>query len=148
MVQNVGTGVREDQNPFHHISPIAILYPTNSDHYLIWAYDKLLVWKLQQVIAYLLMAAAAASSDVAYISKNGLDYIGWMEHCSYYSRFCSQAGISLVLTYFSMLIFAIQSMLSAHQLFTSMALNTWAPLIESVDIIRWKHQCFHNSSKL
>ncbi|KAH9555364.1 hypothetical protein CY35_08G110700 [Sphagnum magellanicum] len=73
---------------------------------------------VDQAVAYVLLAAAAASTEVAYVAKHGINYIGWNEQCSNYHRFCMRVGISLVLTYMATLMFAILTLMSAHRLFS------------------------------
>ncbi|KAH9562762.1 hypothetical protein CY35_05G088400 [Sphagnum magellanicum] len=71
-----------------------------------------------QAVAYVLLAAAASSTEVAYVAEHGINYIGWNEQCSNYHSFCTRVGISLILTYMATLVFATLAIISAHRLFS------------------------------
>eukprot|EP00249_Psilotum_nudum_P028850 c38814_g1_i1 orf=233-847(-) len=70
-----------------------------------------------QAVTYVLLAAAAASSEVAFIAKRGEDKVSWNEVCSVFGHFCNVVAGSLVTTFLSVLLFATLSAMSAHNLF-------------------------------
>lgn len=75
------------------------------------------VFVFDQGLAYVLLAAASASSDVAYLADKGNDKTTWPKICSTFPHFCKLLRASIVIAFFSVLLLAIISILSARQLF-------------------------------
>nr|P0DI25.1 RecName: Full=CASP-like protein 2U3; Short=PaCASPL2U3 [Pteridium aquilinum subsp. aquilinum] len=76
-----------------------------------------LLFFMDQALAYLLLAAAAASTEVAYIAKRGEKKLVWGEVCSNFEHFCNLVGVSLVLTFLSVLVLVTLAILSGKRLF-------------------------------
>lgn len=72
---------------------------------------------MDQAVTYTLLAAAAASTEFSYIAKRGAIKVNWTEVCSQFNRFCNIVGVSLVLTFLSVLVMGFVSILSARRLF-------------------------------
>ena len=68
-------------------------------------------------MAYLLIASAAASTEVAYVAKQGEDKVMWAEVCSNYERFCRLVGVSIVLSFIAILTMATLVTLSGRRFF-------------------------------
>nr|P0DI20.1 RecName: Full=CASP-like protein 2U2; Short=OlCASPL2U2 [Osmunda lancea] len=73
---------------------------------------------LDQGLAYVLLAAAAASTEVLYLAENGDLKTSWAEICSQFGHFCHMARASIVVSFLSMLAMAVLSVMSAQQLFS------------------------------
>nr|P0DI21.1 RecName: Full=CASP-like protein 2U1; Short=OlCASPL2U1 [Osmunda lancea] len=76
-----------------------------------------IIFLLDQGLAYVLLAAAAASTEVAYVAKRGNNKVGWSEVCSTFGHFCNLVGVSIVITFISVLAMATLSVMSARRLF-------------------------------
>ena len=70
-----------------------------------------------QALAYLLMSAASAATEVFYLTKYGSDKSGWDEKCSSFGKFCNLLMICIALSLFSVILLATISILSAKDLF-------------------------------
>ena len=70
-----------------------------------------------QTIAYLMMAAASAATEVWYLSENGSSKSGWDEKCSTFGRFCMILKLSTLLAFVALLFQASVSVMSARRLF-------------------------------
>ncbi|KAH7301008.1 hypothetical protein KP509_23G007600 [Ceratopteris richardii] len=81
-----------------------------------------LLFILDQAMAFLLLAAAACSTEASYIAKRGEVKVGWSEVCTSIERFCNVVGISLVLTFMSVLVFIALGVISSKRLFGHSAL--------------------------
>ncbi|KAH7425475.1 hypothetical protein KP509_11G056300 [Ceratopteris richardii] len=76
-----------------------------------------LLFLFDQALAYLLLAAAACSTEASYIAKRGESHVGWNEVCSSFKHFCDLVAVSLVLTFLSMLAFGGLAIMSSKRLF-------------------------------
>ncbi|MCO5583533.1 hypothetical protein L7F22_065440 [Adiantum nelumboides] len=76
-----------------------------------------LLFFMDQALAYLLLAAAAASTEASYIAKRGESKVGWGEVCSNINHFCNLVGVSLVLTFLAVLALISLAILSGKRLF-------------------------------
>ena len=70
-----------------------------------------------QALAYLLMSAASAATEVLYLTKYGSDKSGWDQKCSSFGKFCNLLLISIALSLFSVVLLATISILSAKDVF-------------------------------
>ncbi|KAJ7536687.1 hypothetical protein O6H91_12G077700 [Diphasiastrum complanatum] len=72
---------------------------------------------LDQALAYLLLSALGASSEVAYLAKKGNTNVGWNELCSMFGHYCNLVGASVIAGSLAFLQLVIISGLSAYHLF-------------------------------
>lgn len=79
------------------------------------------VFILDQGLAYVLLSAASAAVEVAYLAENGDETTGWDAQCSTYWHFCHLLKASIVVSFLSVILLAIISVLSAKQLFKQYA---------------------------
>ncbi|XP_024522667.1 CASP-like protein SELMODRAFT_431320 [Selaginella moellendorffii] len=75
-----------------------------------------MVFLADQLLAYAMLSAAAASAEVAYLAKNGQVSSGWFAVCNAFSGFCNKVGVALVLSFFSVIPLAINAFISAYHL--------------------------------
>eukprot|EP00249_Psilotum_nudum_P032108 c47272_g1_i1 orf=465-1073(+) len=72
---------------------------------------------LDQGITYILLAAAAAATEVGYIAEHGESQAMWSEVCSIFGHFCNVVAGSTAVTFVALLALATLSVMSAHKLF-------------------------------
>ncbi|KAH7301011.1 hypothetical protein KP509_23G007900 [Ceratopteris richardii] len=84
-----------------------------------------LLFFMDQALAFLLLGAAASSTEASYIAKRGESKTQWSEVCSTIEHFCTRVGVSLFLTFTAVLVFIALGIMSAKRLFGSSA--TCAP---------------------
>lgn len=70
-----------------------------------------------QVMAYMTVAAVAASAQSAVISKLGLPELQWMKVCDMYGKFCNQVGEGVASAVIVSLSTVALSCISAFSLF-------------------------------
>ncbi|GJN27938.1 hypothetical protein PR202_gb16006 [Eleusine coracana subsp. coracana] len=78
-----------------------------------------IVFLLDQVFTYLILAAGAASAELLYLAYNGDKEVTWSEACGVFGSFCHQARTSVVITFASVVCFVLLSLLSSYRLFSS-----------------------------
>uniref|UniRef100_A0A0C9SA06 CASP-like protein n=1 Tax=Wollemia nobilis TaxID=56998 RepID=A0A0C9SA06_9CONI len=82
--------------------------------------NKPLAWLFfgfDQTMAYLILGAAAAATESAYLAKRGQSEFQWIKVCDFYGKFCSQIGEGLVSAFFVSLCMITVSGMSAYNLF-------------------------------
>ncbi|EFJ09182.1 hypothetical protein SELMODRAFT_272089 [Selaginella moellendorffii] len=77
------------------------------------------IFVFDQLITYVLLAAAAASTEVAYMGAHAPPEASWLKVCSLFGRFCHQLGASLVTSLISTVLFAFSAAISAYYLFSN-----------------------------
>ncbi|KAL1537242.1 CASP-like protein 2B1 [Salvia divinorum] len=83
-------------------------------------FNKPLAWAIfsgDQVLAYLSMAAVAASAQSAVFSKYGQAELEWMKTCTMFGKFCNQIGEGVATSVLMTLSTLILSAISAFSLF-------------------------------
>ncbi|KAH6777319.1 hypothetical protein C2S52_007244 [Perilla frutescens var. hirtella] len=83
-------------------------------------FNKPLAWAIfsgDQVLAYLTIAAVAASAQSAVFSKYGETQLQWMKSCSMFGKFCNQIGEGVATAMLMTLSSLILSAISAFSLF-------------------------------
>ncbi|KAE9594754.1 hypothetical protein Lal_00013292 [Lupinus albus] len=83
-------------------------------------FSKPLAWAIfsgDQVMAYITVAAIAASGQSAVVSKLGQPDLQWMKICDMYGKFCNQVGEGVVIAFVVSLSMVILSCISAFTLF-------------------------------
>ncbi|PIN02284.1 hypothetical protein CDL12_25209 [Handroanthus impetiginosus] len=83
-------------------------------------FNKPLAWAIfsgDQVMAYLTLAAVAASAQSAVFAKAGQPELQWMKTCTFYGRFCNQVGEGVASTVLVCLSMVVLSAISAFSLF-------------------------------
>ncbi|XP_041025999.1 CASP-like protein 2B1 [Juglans microcarpa x Juglans regia] len=83
-------------------------------------FSKPLAWAIfsgDQVMAYMTVAAVAASAQSAAISKLGLPELQWMKVCNMYGKFCNQVGEGVASAVVVSLSMVALSCISAFSLF-------------------------------
>uniref|UniRef100_A0A0A9D6I7 CASP-like protein n=1 Tax=Arundo donax TaxID=35708 RepID=A0A0A9D6I7_ARUDO len=79
-------------------------------------YD-LLIFLLDQAVAYLLVTSAAAAAEVLQLARRGDREVSWGEVCSYFGRFCGKATVSLALHAAALACFVTLSLVSGFRVF-------------------------------
>ncbi|KAK9148521.1 hypothetical protein Scep_007278 [Stephania cephalantha] len=72
-----------------------------------------------QAMTYMILAAGALSAEVLYLAENGDAAITWSEACSVFDLFCRKAKMSTVITFATMVCYAVLSLLSSYRLFSN-----------------------------
>lgn len=83
-------------------------------------FSKPLAWVIfsgDQVMAYVTMAAVAATAQSAVFSKLGQQELQWMKTCNMYGKFCNQVGEGLASAVLVSLSMVVLSCISAFSLF-------------------------------
>ncbi|XP_052211382.1 CASP-like protein 2A1 [Diospyros lotus] len=74
---------------------------------------------LDQVLTYIILAAAATSAEVVYLAYKGDQGITWSEACGSFGGFCRRATASTAITFLVLLCYALLSLISSYRLFTN-----------------------------
>ncbi|KAL5214853.1 hypothetical protein ABZP36_004005 [Zizania latifolia] len=77
------------------------------------------VFLLDQVFTYLILAAGAASAELLYLAYNGDKEVTWSEACGVFGSFCRQARTSVAITFGSVASYILLSLISSYRLFSS-----------------------------
>ncbi|CAN8269344.1 unnamed protein product [Cochlearia groenlandica] len=88
------------------------------NHYL---YCKLRVWTLfvfDQVVTYVVLAAASVSAETVYLTYKGNIDITWSSACDYYGNFCHKALFSVLFTFVVSILYVLLSFISSYRVFT------------------------------
>ncbi|CAI9113169.1 OLC1v1013726C1 [Oldenlandia corymbosa var. corymbosa] len=62
----------------------------------------------------LLMAACAAATSFGMIGQHGNEHAGWMPICDHFHKYCGRVSISIALSYFSVVLYLILTIMSAY----------------------------------
>lgn len=71
-----------------------------------------------QASAYLLVTSASAAAEVLQLARRGDRDVSWGEVCSYFSRFCGKATVSVALHAAALACFVALSLVSAFRVFS------------------------------
>jgi len=77
------------------------------------------VFLLDQVFTYLILAAGAAAAELLYLAYNGDKEVTWSEACGVFGSFCRQARTSVGITFGSVVCFILLSVISSYRLFST-----------------------------
>ncbi|XP_062186287.1 CASP-like protein 2A1 [Phragmites australis] len=77
------------------------------------------VFLLDQVFTYLILAAGAASAELLYLAYHGDKEVTWSEACGAFGSFCRQARTSVAITFGSVLCYILLSLISSYRLFSA-----------------------------
>lgn len=77
------------------------------------------VFFLDQVFTYLILAAGAAAAELLYLAYNGDKEVTWSEACGVFGSFCRQARTSVAITFGTVLCFILLSLISSYRLFSA-----------------------------
>ncbi|VAH31237.1 unnamed protein product [Triticum turgidum subsp. durum] len=78
-----------------------------------------IVFLLDQVFTYLILAAGAASAELLYLAYNGDKEVTWSEACGVFGGFCRQARTSVAITFGSVVCYILLSLISSYRLFSA-----------------------------
>ncbi|XP_022142751.1 CASP-like protein 2A1 [Momordica charantia] len=73
---------------------------------------------LDQLLTYITLAAGTVSTEVLYLAYNGDTEITWSSACGSFSKFCSKATTSVIITFVVVAFYAFISILSSYKLFS------------------------------
>ncbi|KAL2943504.1 CASP-like protein 2A1 [Bienertia sinuspersici] len=73
---------------------------------------------LDQMLTYIILGAAAVSTEVVYLAYKGDQDITWSEACGTFGVFCHKAIASVTLTFIVVLCYAALSLISSYRLFS------------------------------
>ncbi|KAL3512533.1 hypothetical protein ACH5RR_025250 [Cinchona calisaya] len=66
------------------------------------------------IMTTLLMAGCAAATAIGYVGQNGNSHTGWMPICDHFGKFCRRVTISVALSYFSVILYLVLTIISAN----------------------------------
>ncbi|KZV29725.1 hypothetical protein F511_05819 [Dorcoceras hygrometricum] len=95
------------------LSAIAAALPRPSNLSMAWAF-----FLLDQLLAYMILAAGAICTEVVYLAYKGDVSITWSETCSSFGGFCRKATASVAITFIVTLCYAGLSLISSYRLFS------------------------------
>lgn len=98
----------------HAIYSIFASFKSGSVRLRLWA-----TFIVDQLMIYVLIAAASVATEVSYIAKEGATKVAWEPVCDMFGKFCDQVGGSLIACFFGILVLAALVVISAYQLFGS-----------------------------
>lgn len=75
------------------------------------------IFVLDQLLAYVLLAAASSATEVAYLAKNGMTKTSWAALCSTYGHFCRMMNASIGFSFAAVVLLTLLSVMSARSLF-------------------------------
>ncbi|XP_010254228.1 PREDICTED: CASP-like protein 2A1 [Nelumbo nucifera] len=78
-----------------------------------------IVFVLDQVMTYVILAAGTVSAEVLYLAYKGDDEITWSQACGTFGGFCRKATASVATTYVAVACYAGLSLISSYRLFSS-----------------------------
>uniref|UniRef100_A0A0D9W352 CASP-like protein n=1 Tax=Leersia perrieri TaxID=77586 RepID=A0A0D9W352_9ORYZ len=78
-----------------------------------------IVFLLDQVFTYLILAAGAASAELLYLAYNGDKEVTWSEACGVFGSFCRTARTSVAITFGSVACYILLSLISSYRLFSA-----------------------------
>jgi len=78
-----------------------------------------ILFLLDQVFTYLILAAGAASAELLYLAYNGDKEVTWSEACGVFGGFCRQARTSVAITFGSVVCYIVLSLISSYRLFSA-----------------------------
>ncbi|GMJ10009.1 CASP-like protein 2A1 [Hibiscus trionum] len=73
---------------------------------------------LDQILTYLILGAAAVSTEVLYLANKGDSAITWSAACGSFAGFCHKATTSVIITFVTVLFYVVLSLVSSYRLFT------------------------------
>ncbi|KAK8706410.1 hypothetical protein V6N13_049977 [Hibiscus sabdariffa] len=73
---------------------------------------------LDQILTYLILGAAAVSTEVLYLANKGDSAITWSAACGSFAGFCHKATTSVIITFVTVLCYVVLSLVSSYRLFT------------------------------
>nr|KJB12802.1 hypothetical protein B456_002G037500 [Gossypium raimondii] len=73
---------------------------------------------LDQILTYIILGAAAVSTEVLYLANKGDSAITWSAACGTFAGFCHKATIAVVITFVAVICYAVLSLVSSYRLFT------------------------------
>ncbi|KAK9102804.1 hypothetical protein Sjap_020058 [Stephania japonica] len=97
------------ESPFYHVSNLDLLLLRPGDPSA----------AKTAAMTYVILAAGAVSAEVLYLAKNGDTAITWSEACGVFDIFCRKAKMSTVITFATMICYAVLSLLSSYRLFSN-----------------------------
>ncbi|MCO5573830.1 hypothetical protein L7F22_027605 [Adiantum nelumboides] len=75
------------------------------------------IFVLDQVLAYVLLSAVSAATEVLYLAENGMSKTQWEALCPIYGFFCHMITASVAIGCIAVVLLAVLSIGSAHGLF-------------------------------
>ncbi|KVI10588.1 Uncharacterized protein family UPF0497, trans-membrane plant [Cynara cardunculus var. scolymus] len=73
---------------------------------------------LDQVLTYLILAAGAVATEVAFLTYKGDVAVTWSEVCGTYGDFCRKATASIIITFVVVICYVLLSLISSYRLFS------------------------------
>ncbi|KAE8669667.1 CASP-like protein 2A1 [Hibiscus syriacus] len=73
---------------------------------------------LDQILTYIILGAAAVSTEVLYLANKGDSAITWSAACGSFSGFCHKATTSVIITFITVFCYVVLSLVSSYRLFT------------------------------
>ncbi|KAI3809664.1 hypothetical protein L1987_19261 [Smallanthus sonchifolius] len=73
---------------------------------------------LDQISTYLILAAGAVATEVAFLTYKGDLAVTWSEACGTYGHFCRRATTSIIITFVVVICYVLLSVISSYRLFS------------------------------
>ncbi|KAJ0684297.1 putative casparian strip membrane protein [Helianthus annuus] len=70
------------------------------------------------VSTYLILAAGAVTTELAFLAYKGDVTVTWSEACGTYGHFCKQATASIIITFLVVICYILLSLISSYRLFS------------------------------
>ncbi|KAG0477907.1 hypothetical protein HPP92_012626 [Vanilla planifolia] len=77
------------------------------------------LFSLDQVVTYAILAAVSAASEILYLSYKGDEEVTWSRACVIYAGFCHKATASIGVTFGAVVCYVLVSLISSYRLFTT-----------------------------
>ncbi|KAG8637275.1 CASP-like protein 2A1 [Manihot esculenta] len=95
------------------LSAVIVAMPRPSTMSKAWTF-----FFLDQVLTYIILAAAAVSVEVIYLARKGDTAITWSAACVSFGGFCHKATTSTVITFVVVAFYILLSLVSSYKLFS------------------------------
>ncbi|KAF2314474.1 hypothetical protein GH714_026809 [Hevea brasiliensis] len=95
------------------LSAVIVAMPRPSTMSKAWTF-----FFLDQVLTYIILAAAAVSVEVLYLARKGDTSITWSAVCVSFGGFCHKATASAIITFAVVACYILLSLLSSYKLFS------------------------------
>ncbi|XP_022877694.1 CASP-like protein 2A1 [Olea europaea var. sylvestris] len=95
------------------LSAVAAAIPKQSTMSRAWTF-----FILDQLLTYMILAAAAISAEVVYLAYKGDAAITWSQACGSFGGFCRRATAAIAITFIVTLCYAGLTLISSYRLFS------------------------------
>ncbi|KAJ0733452.1 putative casparian strip membrane protein [Helianthus annuus] len=97
----------------NHIPNYSTPYPSQIFGFRVYSSGSGLI-----VSTYLILAAGAVTTELAFLAYKGDVTVTWSEACGTYGHFCKQATASIIITFLVVICYILLSLISSYRLFS------------------------------